>query len=592
MYGRTGAAVRRNVMFLVYKCPKDSLCTENGEVFFEKGKGYSNPYRHLKSCVAGGDEQHLLDLYNAAVQETMATGTLQNARSSVFSKLNEREKAMYGYMRLIVLKNLPISFVADTEIRNFSKYGSVFCHRTFKEVLFKLVEIVECKIKDEMMKQKGAVMYDGWTNNSTHYVGIFGVYMRNVAVHKNGVMHTEKELACPLLAASPMANPSETGDDNCDVEDETTSFSARVHIRFFEDVFHLFGVNVHEWVLCQLADNCSVNKRIADLLEIPHVGCNNHKLNLEVRRMIDANSRIQGTIESIHKTMKSCKSGLKNRALLRNITDLCPVLNNQTRWSSIYQMLTRYNRIRDALIRVADSSESSLNMNRSSVFKSKALIYAKQFSEINVVTVELQKQGLSLSDARYILDDLNDAIRSGRDDISSPLYQCSLGTAYTSPSAPIVHSPHFESGVIKIQRQRISEMTEDEKEACKMLRSVSSEISPSQFDNETNVQLSMAQRIALGKRKRMEKTESYLNCDFILGSVAEIERLWSVARNILTDNRKDLTPLVFESVLFLNINRAFWNEITVKEAMAKMQSERSQSRLQEDTMHEELVEST
>ncbi len=51
VYGRTGVVVRRNVTFLVYKRPKGPACTERGEVSFEKGKGFSNPYRHLKSCV-------------------------------------------------------------------------------------------------------------------------------------------------------------------------------------------------------------------------------------------------------------------------------------------------------------------------------------------------------------------------------------------------------------------------------------------------------------------------------------------------------------------------------------------------------------
>ncbi len=59
VYGRTGVVVRRNVTFLVYKCPKGPACTERGEISFEKGKGFSNPYSHLKSCVSGGDEKAL-----------------------------------------------------------------------------------------------------------------------------------------------------------------------------------------------------------------------------------------------------------------------------------------------------------------------------------------------------------------------------------------------------------------------------------------------------------------------------------------------------------------------------------------------------
>lgn len=63
-------------------------------------------------------------------------------------------------------------------------------------------------------------------------------------------------------------------------------------------------------------------------MEIHHVGCNNHKLNLEVGRMIDADTRMQTSMDGIHDTMTSSKTGLKKRALLRNITDLSPALKS------------------------------------------------------------------------------------------------------------------------------------------------------------------------------------------------------------------------------------------------------------------------
>jgi hypothetical protein len=50
----------------------------------------------------------------------------------------------------------------------------------------------------------------------------------------------------------------------------------------------------------------------------------------------------------------------------------------------------------------------------------------------------------------------------------------------------------------------------------------------------------------------------YVNCDFIYGSSAEVERLWSVAKYILTDQRKRLTPQMFEALLFLKQNKEFW----------------------------------
>ncbi len=50
-----------------------------------------------------------------------------------------------------------------------------------------------------------------------------------------------------------------------------------------------------------------------------------------------------------------------------------------------------------------------------------------------------------------------------------------------------------------------------------------------------------------------------------------------------------MTPLIFEAVLFLKVNWSYWSDITVKEAMAELRSERVQQRLAEDTEHTGVV---
>ena len=78
-------------------------------------------------------------------------------------------------------------------------------------------------------------------------------------------------------------------------------------------------------------DNASTNLRIAKLARIPHVGYNSHKLNLEVNAMVDTHPDLRNTIESVCNTMTSARSKLKNSAILRNITDLRPKLDNAPR---------------------------------------------------------------------------------------------------------------------------------------------------------------------------------------------------------------------------------------------------------------------
>ncbi len=177
---------------------------------------------------------YLMNIYTAAAREKFATGSLSNTRTSVLSSLTDREKAMYGYLRLIVFKNLPIEYVTDKDVRSFSKYSAQFCLSTFKETLFKLVKIVEKKIELELNQVKGSITYDGWTHSNSHYVGVFAVYMRDISVQKHVELTKTKELAMTLLAASPMASPC-ASEDGADAE--TTSFSASVHIRFSKTCF-------------------------------------------------------------------------------------------------------------------------------------------------------------------------------------------------------------------------------------------------------------------------------------------------------------------------------------------------------------------
>jgi len=59
---------------------------------------------------------------------------------------------------------------------------------------------------------------------------------------------------------------------------------------------------------------------------------------------------------------------------------------------------------------------------------------------------------------------------------------------------------------------------------------------------------------------------AYVNLDCVVGSAAEVERLWSMANCILTNQRKSLAPVMLEALLFLKHNREHWDEGLVMEA--------------------------
>ena len=64
--------------------------------------------------------------------------------------------------------------------------------------------------------------------------------------------------------------------------------SAANHAVFIRSVLHLYNLN-EENLICLIGDNCSTNKLLADLMEVPLVGCRSHRLNLAMEAYIKEN---------------------------------------------------------------------------------------------------------------------------------------------------------------------------------------------------------------------------------------------------------------------------------------------------------------
>jgi hypothetical protein len=54
--------------------------------------------------------------------------------------------------------------------------------------------------------------------------------------------------------------------------------------------------------------------------------------------------------------------------------------------------------------------------------------------------------------------------------------------------------------------------------------------------------------------------------------VAEVEQLWSMACHVLPDHWKCTQPVHVEALLFLKINKNFWDESMVEEALSALHS--------------------
>ncbi|ETM43308.1 hypothetical protein F442_11560 [Phytophthora nicotianae P10297] len=178
-----------------------------------------------------------------------------------------------------------------------------------------------------------------------------------------------------------------------------------------------------------VGDNCAVNKRLANLMNVPLVGCASHRLNLAVREFLVP---FETALDQVQQLMRKLRT-LNQAAKLRMKTPLMPILRQDTRWSSTFSMLERYIRLREFLS-ADDDDMADLLPSRADHRKLEDLL--SKLRCIESISKKLQGDELTLLDARALFDGLFELRPSM--------------TTYLSPDAEIVHSPVFEAAVVKV----------------------------------------------------------------------------------------------------------------------------------------------
>ena len=81
----------------------------------------------------------------------------------------------------------------------------------------------------------------------------------------------------------------------------------------------------------------------------------------------------------------------------------------------------------------------------------------------------------------------------------------------------------------------------------------------------------------------------YMNCDFIFGSAADVERLFNTARYVIPLNCRKKTLQLLEAICFPNENSDLWDTSLVVEAVHDVRKKLAEERLrsyEEDTAGE------
>ena len=111
-------------------------------------------------------------------------------------------------------------------------------------------------------------------------------------------------------------------------------------------------------------------------------------------------SVLEPVIKRIHELMKKLGT-LKKSAILRKSLPLRPIIQNDTRWSSTYNMVCRYFELKPFI----DTTDGDLVLLLPSAGKD--FETSKLFNSLTLQTYSLQTEsGIDLSDARALFDDL------------------------------------------------------------------------------------------------------------------------------------------------------------------------------------------
>ncbi|GMG17930.1 unnamed protein product [Phytophthora fragariaefolia] len=322
------------------------------------GTGYTNLVSHVRSA----HPKFEVDMRNASAA---ATGTL-------VSWVSQKGSNRYAWLRWIVMSNLPLSFCESELTRQFTSLPAVSVD-TLRANMESVTRVVERLIGAEMPQKLGFIL-DGWSHGTEQYLAVYGCY------------ETPDGPRYPLLSMAPV------------MQDEDVRLTAESHMAAIARFLPFFGKTLSD-CLFLVGDNCAVNKRLANLMGVPLVGCASHRLNLAVKSHLAPH---EDDLEKVQVLMRKLRT-LKQAAKLRAKTALAPVLRQETRWSSTFAMLDRYVRLREFLS-ADDEDIADLLPTRAAHRRLEAL--RDEMKDVESISKKLQSEGLTLLQARDLFDGL------------------------------------------------------------------------------------------------------------------------------------------------------------------------------------------
>ncbi|KAL0217431.1 hypothetical protein RCL1_008012 [Eukaryota sp. TZLM3-RCL] len=122
-----------------------------------------------------------------------------------------------------------------------------------------------------------------------------------------------------------------------EVSNSVVFFGSEQYKELLSGVLQKYGKSTED-VCFITGDKCATNKKLANLIEVPLVGCVSHRWALEMKKYGTEFENVLKKIDQLFSLLRTAKRTL----ILRTLTNLRPQRRNATRWSSSFQMIKRF----------------------------------------------------------------------------------------------------------------------------------------------------------------------------------------------------------------------------------------------------------
>ena len=309
--------------------------------------------------------------------------------------------------------------------------------------------------------------------------------------------------------------------------------------------------------------SCATNQSIATKWDVPLVGCASHRFALAVKEWISQQRGLAEAIKDLSTLMSkaaNCKTAARLRELTMDVHGKCLApkqhSDGKPRWTSIMTMIERYFRIKDEM----EQCDALTNFLLSARANRTLQDAREPFRLFHGITNEIQQHATDLWYVRQQFDAV----------LENPDYVCMK--KYLAVDADIIHSENFEKGIVKIMEG--ARLNDQEVEACRKLQR--KEVHHHEGEPADGVELTTEEKLALNRKRRKlsgnymkgSHGHKYVNPGLVVCATSNCcERLFSEAKYVMIPQRRAMSPILFEALLFLKKNAAYWNISTVATAM-------------------------